>query len=59
MLNFVVRNCTEIPLDPFRNEFGIKSIYNVSLFVDEKNKSEIFKVLSEQYSVNFSTGNFA
>ncbi|NOX87034.1 MAG: hypothetical protein GXO86_13925 [Chlorobi bacterium] len=43
----MIRNCTEIPLDDFRIEFGIRSIFNVSLFVDEENHAEILKILSE------------
>ena len=43
----MTRKCIEIPLEPFRNEFGIRSISNVSLFVDEENNAEIYKILSE------------
>lgn len=43
----MTRKCTEIPLEPFKNEFGIKNIFNISLYVDEENKTEILGILSE------------
>ncbi len=42
----MVRNCTKIPLESFKSEFGIKNIYNISLYIDEENKDEIWEIVS-------------
>ncbi len=41
------RTASEIPLSAFIAEFGIKTIHRVSLYVDEKNKDEIFDIISQ------------
>ena len=42
----MLRKCNKISLERFKIEFGIKNIYDISLFVDEKNKEEILNVLN-------------
>lgn len=46
----MLRNCIEIPLEPFRLDFGIKNIYKVSLYIDEENQADIYGVISENRS---------
>ena len=41
----MIRNCSEIPLNDLKNQYNINNIYNIYLYVDNKNKSEIYRII--------------
>jgi len=43
----VVRKCEKIDLAPFIREFNIKNVWQISLYVDEKNKLEIYELIEK------------
>lgn len=43
----MLRKVSEISLAAFQAEFGINTIFKIFLYVDEKNKDEIFEIIKQ------------
>ncbi len=43
----MTRKCENISLDAFKKEFKIQNIFDIQLYVDSQNKSEVFNVIQE------------